>query len=140
MGLVKVFGMYLFELRGETLVLLRERRDQQALLLLRLPLLVPVLVEVCLQHLQVLLQLSHLQVVLLLDGVEPPPQVVLLLLQFLKGICNIWSVCQSDSSLLGLANWITARARARRLGYSSPYFASSYKGFSELLHSSTQKS
>ena len=90
-----IVGKYLFELRGEALVLLRERRDEQALLLLRLPLLVPVLVEVRLQHLQVLLQLTHLQVVLLLDGVEPPPQVVLLLLQFLKGICKIWSLCQS---------------------------------------------
>ena len=84
-GLV-LFLTHLFELRGEALVLLRQRGDQEALLLLRLPLLVAVLVELRLQVLQVLLQLAHLQVVLLLDGVEPPPQVVLLLLQFLKRI------------------------------------------------------
>ena len=82
--MIRNFTTDLFELSGEALVLLGERGDEEALLLLRLALLAAVLVELRLQRLQVLLQLAHLQVVLLLHRVQPPTQVVLLLLKLLQ--------------------------------------------------------
>ena len=75
---------YILELRGESLVLLGELRDQETLLPLGGPGVDLGLLQEAAEARDVALQLRHLQLVLLLHTLQPPTQVVLLLLQLLQ--------------------------------------------------------
>ena len=85
---------YILELRGEPLVLLGQLRDQEALLPLGGPGVDLRLLEEAAEARDVALQLRHLQLVLLLHPLQPPPQVVLLLLQLLQHVVITPAVCR----------------------------------------------
>ena len=71
---------YIFQLGGQPLVLLTELGDQQTFLPLRLSVVSLSLLQHTPQPGDVRLELRHLELVLLLDYLQPPAQVVLLLL------------------------------------------------------------
>ena len=75
---------YFFELLSQPLVLLCQGLDEDALLLLSLPLAVDVLRQGAPQLRHVRLQLVHPLVELLLGDLESTPEVVLFLLKFLE--------------------------------------------------------
>ena len=75
---------HVLELAGEPLVLFGQLGDEEALLLLRRPLAVLRLVEQGAEAGDVAMELRHLEFILLLCDLKPPPEMVLLLLQLLK--------------------------------------------------------
>ena len=71
---------YIFQLGSQPLVLLTELGDQQTFLPLRLSVVGLSLLQHAPEPGDVRLELRHLELVLLLDHLQPPAQVVLLLL------------------------------------------------------------
>ena len=66
------------------MILLRERRDEHALLPLRLPGDVPVFVQLSLDAVEVMLQLADFEVILFLSGLEFSSEMVFFLLKLLQ--------------------------------------------------------
>ena len=75
---------YIFELRGQPLVLFSQLADQKTLLSLGLSLVDFSLLQDVPQTRDVCLELRHLQIILLLHPLQSSPEVIFLLLQFLN--------------------------------------------------------
>ena len=82
--MISAAATYIFELRGQPLVLFSQLADQKTLLSLRLSLVDLSLLEDVPQARDVCLELGHLQIILLLHPLQPSPEVIFLLLQFLN--------------------------------------------------------